>query len=325
MRAAVVYNPVKADRRALEKAIEGAQPDDWDEAVWFETDADDDGRKAVEAAIAEGVDVALVAGGDGTVRMAAELLAGTDIALAVLPSGTGNLLARNLGIDLTFLRASVRTAYDGKDRRIDVGWAEFEREDGAKAKHAFVVIAGFGLDAAMVQNTDAELKKKVGWLAYVDAIVKSVQRIQRVRMRYRVDGGQQRTVGLNTLMVGNCGALTGNVVLLPDARIDDGRLDVAILRPKDAFGWLQVVKYVTVNSALLTRVLRRKRLIGPQKAVPTLGYGQCAEFKARLDEPMPVQIDGDPYGEAIAMRFSIQPGALTVKAPQRVSLARPTS
>lgn len=321
----MVYNPVKADRRALERAVASAQPSDWDDALWFETAADDDGRAAVESAIAEGVDVALVAGGDGTVRMAAELLAGTDIALAVLPSGTGNLLARNLGIDLTFLRASVRTAYDGKDRRIDVGWAEFEREDGDKAKHAFVVIAGFGLDAAMVQNTDAELKKRVGWLAYVDAIVKSVRRIQRVRMRYRVDGGQQRTVGLNTLMVGNCGALTGNVVLLPDARIDDGRLDVAILRPKDAYGWLQVVKYVTVNSALLTRVLRRRRLIGPQKAVPTLGYGQCTEFKARLDEPMPVQIDGDPYGEAIAMRFTIQPGALTVKAPRRVSITRPVS
>ncbi|GAA2171107.1 diacylglycerol kinase family protein [Agrococcus versicolor] len=325
MRAAVVYNPVKADRRALEKAIAGAQPDDWDEPVWFETAADDDGRKAVEDAVAEQVDVLLVAGGDGTVRMAAEILAGTDTALALVPSGTGNLLARNLGIDVTFLRASVRTAFDGKDRRIDVGWAEFEQPGGAKQKHAFAVIAGFGLDAAMIENTDSELKRKVGWLAYVDAIVKSFQRIQRVRMRYRVDGGQQRTVGLNTLMVGNCGALTGNVVLLPEASIDDGRLDIAILRPKDAYGWLQVAKYVAVNSALLTRVLRRRRLIGPQKAVPTLGYGQCRSFAARLDEPMPVQIDGDSYGEAIAMRFTIQPNALIVKAPTRVPLARPVS
>lgn len=325
MRAAVVYNPVKADRRALEKAVASAQPREWDEALWFETDADDDGRKAVESAVAEDVDVVLVAGGDGTVRMAAEILAGTGTALALLPSGTGNLLARNLGIDVTFLRASVRTAYDGRDRRIDVGWAEFERPDGGRAKHAFAVIAGFGLDAAMIENTDSELKRRLGWLAYVDAIVKSFQRIRRVRMRYRVDGGQQRTVGLNTLMVGNCGALTGNVVLLPDAKVDDGRLDVAILRPKDAYGWLQVVKYVAVNSALLTRVLRRRRLIGPQKAVPTLGYGQCTSFKARLDEPMPVQIDGDPYGEAIAMQFTIQPNALVVKAPHRVPLARPVS
>lgn len=325
MRAAVVYNPVKADRDALEKAVAAAQPEGWDEPLWFETAADDDGRKAVEDAVAESVDVVLVAGGDGTVRMAAEILAGTDTALALVPSGTGNLLARNLGIDVTFLRSAVRTAFEGRDRAIDVGWAEFERPDGSRAKHAFAVIAGFGLDAAMIENTDDELKRKVGWLAYVDAIVKSFQRIQRVRMRYRVDGGQQRTVGLNTLMVGNCGALTGNVVLLPDAKIDDGLLDVAILRPNDVYGWLQVIKYVAVNSALLTRVLRRRRLIGPQKPVPTLGYGQCSSFRARLEAPMPVQIDGDPYGEAVAMRFTVQREALVVKAPQRVPLARPVA
>lgn len=316
MRAAVVFNPVKVDRKALARAIEGAQPEDWDEALWFETAEDDQGKQAAEDARDAGVDVVLVAGGDGTVRVAAEALAGSDTALALVPSGTGNLLARNLGIDVTFLRASVRTAFDGRDRPIDLGWTEFERPDGEQVRHGFAVIAGFGLDAAMIENTDDELKKRVGWLAYVDAIVKSVKRIKRAKMRYRVDGDQQRTVGLNTLMVGNCGALQGNVVLLPDAEVDDGRLDVAIVRPDDLFGWLQVAKFVAVNSAMLHRVLRRQKLVGPQKNVPTLGYGQCERFDARLDGPMPVQVDGDAFGEAVAMRFTVQRHALTVKVPQ---------
>lgn len=301
----------------MEKAIAGAQPEDWEPALWFETAEDDDGKAAVEEARDSEADVVLVAGGDGTVRVAAEALAGSGIGMALLPSGTGNLLARNLGIDVTFLRASVRTAFDGRDRDIDLGWAELERPDGTRAKHAFAVIAGFGLDAAMIENTDSDLKKRVGWLAYIDGITKSLKKISRVGMRYRVDGEARRAVSLNTLMVGNCGALTGNVVLLPDARIDDGKLDIAILRPQDAYGWLQVVKYVAVNSALLHRVLRRRRLIGPQKQVPTLGYGQCRTFQARLDEPMPVQIDGDPFGEVVAMRFSVQRAALRVKVPQR--------
>lgn len=315
MHAAVVYNPAKADQRALEKAITATQPTDWDEPQWFETSKDDNGQQAAKDAVAAGADLVLVAGGDGTVRVAAEVLAGSDVPMALVPAGTGNLLARNLRIDVTFLRAAVRTAFDGHDRLVDLGWAEFEHTDGSKTKQAFAVMAGFGLDAAMIEATNEDLKKRLGWLAYVDAIGKALRRVNRVKMRYRVNDDQQRSVSLNTLIVGNCGVLTGNVVLLPDARIDDGLLDVAIVRPDDVYGWLQVVKYVAVNSALLHRVLRRRRIVGPQKNVPTLGYGQAKSFTARLDAPMPVQIDGDTFGEAIAMRFSIDKGALVVRVP----------
>ena len=107
MRAGIVFNPVKLSRDELAPQVETAQPLEWSEPAWFETAPDDGGAAAVRAALDAGVDLLIVAGGDGTVRIAADLITGTDVPLAIVPAGTGNLLARNLGIDVGRLRAAM--------------------------------------------------------------------------------------------------------------------------------------------------------------------------------------------------------------------------
>src|SRR5690606_1059326 len=113
----------------------------WAESLWLETTVDDPGTGQARDAAAQGAEVVLAAGGDGTVRAVAEGLRGSDVALALLPSGTGNLLARNLDLTLNHLAESVTTAFTGKDRAIDLGVAELRREDGAIQTHAFLVMA----------------------------------------------------------------------------------------------------------------------------------------------------------------------------------------
>ena len=120
-RAAIILNPTKLDdlsllRRRVDSEVLSAG---WRPTVWLETTAEDPGHAAARAALDAGVDLVLVAGGDGTVRVVASELAGTGVSMALLPSGTGNLLARNLSVPLD-TDAALRLALTGRPRRIDV-------------------------------------------------------------------------------------------------------------------------------------------------------------------------------------------------------------
>ncbi len=270
----------------------------------------------VDAALDAGVDLLIVAGGDGTVRIAADAATGARVPLAIIPAGTGNLLARNLGIDVTSLRNAVRTAFEGADRDVDLGELEIEAPDGTRSKHAFAVMVGFGLDAEMIDKTDEGLKKKVGWLAYVDAAGRVISSLDKVRVHVRLDGGRTVRSTVNTMVIGNCGTVTNGIILLPDAAIDDGMLDIALVRPRGIRGWAQLAGYVARNNMLVTKLLRRRGHLGRQRSGPALGYGQAKETHARLEEPRAVQVDGDVVGEAIALRASVREDALTVRVPR---------
>src|SRR5699024_8941269 len=111
------------------------------------------------------------AGGDGTVRAVAEHLADSeaDADLGIVPLGTGNLLARNLGVPIDDIDAAVERAVAGESRRIDIGWAEAD-----EWRYAFAVMAGFGIDAHMITETDDDLKDRAGWVAYVESLGRAV-------------------------------------------------------------------------------------------------------------------------------------------------------
>ena len=165
-KAALVYNPIKVDADALRATVTRlASEAGWSEPLFYETTVDDLGDDVTRQALDEGVNTVLVAGGDGTVRAVSEAMSGSGVPMAIVPSGTGNLLARNLKLPLTEPDAMVRAVFDGDTLAMDVGWTELARPDGTTAEHAFVVMGGIGLDAAMIANTSPQLKKTVGWVA----------------------------------------------------------------------------------------------------------------------------------------------------------------
>lgn len=311
-----MYNPTKVDLAALESVVAAAERRaGWKRSLWFETTEEDPGVGQAREALEKGADVVMAAGGDGTVRAVAHALRGTGVPLGLLPAGTGNLLARNLELTLDDLEHAVGTAFTGKDRAIDVGTVEAERPDGSRNKNTFLVMAGVGLDAQMIANTNSELKKRVGWLAYVDAIARSLRGNNRVRMRFTVDGSAIRTMSAHTVLVGNCGSLPGNILLLPDAAVDDGVFDVVALRPKGVVGWVQIwVKIVWENGVLRRTVVGRK-LMSYTKEVRTLRYLKGKSFVARLSRPEEYELDGDPFGKAIALRATVEHLGLIVKVP----------
>jgi diacylglycerol kinase (ATP) len=315
-KAAIVVNPVKTDAAALRAALEAAERrHGWDETLWLETTADDPGTGQTRQALEQGVDVVIAAGGDGTVRTVAEELHGTDTPLALLPAGTGNLLARNLDLTLDDVEHALDTAFDGDDRPIDVGIAEL-RDGGRTEKRTYLVMAGIGIDAQMIAATDDDLKAKAGWLAYAKAIGTVLRDKNELRLRYQLDGGRTRSVRAHTVLIGNCGSLPANILLLPEAAVDDGILDIVVLRPEGFVGWVQIVVKIFWENGVLRRTSVGRRLMGGDKQVRALNYLTGRELILRLDRPQDVELDGDLFGRVSALRTRVDPGSLRVRVPR---------
>lgn len=311
--AAVVYNPTKVDVGEIRQAVEREGSAAGWTTLWYETTEEDPGQGQAREALAEGANVVIAAGGDGTVRAVAEVVKGTDAALALLPSGTGNLLARNLELTLDDLEHSIHVAFSGGDRLIDVANLEVSRPDDVVDTYAFLVMAGVGLDAKIMSNTDSELKEKVGWLAYAQALVVSLRDKDALRLHYRFDRGRTHTVRTQTIIVGNCGSLPANILLLPDAVVDDGLLDVAVLKPETIGGWLQVVFKVFWENGIVKRTKLGRKLDGVD--VAAVDYAQVRELEVRLNHPHEIEVDGDPFGPAVAFTVRVEPEGLRVKVP----------
>lgn len=316
-RAALVVNPIKLDsaddRARIDKIMAEAG---WAPPLWLETTVEDPGAGATRTAVAEGVDLVVVAGGDGTVRECAGALAGTGVPLAVVPSGTGNLLARNLGLPID-LADAVHVAVHGRDRAIDLGAIDPD-EPGGEIRH-FTAMAGIGLDAAMVADAPDALKKKVGWPAYAVSATRHL-RDARMRVTLRIDDGPPITRRARMVLVGNVGALQAGMQLLPGAEPDDGMLDVVVFAPYGMTGWAHAT----------LRVVGRRRRDEPQAPDRQLRRRPIEHFTGRKVEvetarPEPRELDGDPIGPGTRLTVHVRPGVLTVRVPDGVVALRPES
>jgi diacylglycerol kinase family enzyme len=267
------------------------------------------------SAIRRGAHVVLVAGGDGTVRAVAEGLRDSKVAMAVVPSGTGNLLARNLDLPLNSVDDAITIAFHGTNRDIDLGLAAITRENGHREEHVFLVMAGLGIDAKMVANTRSELKKAVGWLAYIDGTIRSIPSLEPVRLRYSRDNGPERHIAVHSIMIGNCGSLPGGLLLIPDAKPDDGILDIVALRPQGAFGWLRVWNKIAWENGVLRKSAVGRKILDLSKDVKDVTYWRGKDLSLWVTSPQEFQLDGDEFGEAVHVHASVQPGSLTVRVP----------
>ena len=247
----------------------------------------DPGAGQTQRALDEGVDVVLVAGGDGTVAQAVGVLAGTHVALALLPVGTGNLLARNLGLPLDLGEALDRAAGSGRDH-IDVLQA-----DG----RCFTVMAGLGFDATMMRETDDAGKTRFGWLAYLGGGFRALRRTPRRRYAISVDGRPHVRITALAVMIGNVGQLQGGMDVLPDADPRDGRLDVIVLAPRT---WRDTL-------GLVARIARGHLRTSPRT---TMFQGRTATVS--VDKPVAAEFDGDYAGEISELAVTVLPKAHAV-------------
>lgn len=307
--AGIVWNPSKTTRKDLETAISDLADVN---ASWFETSEDDPGRAATQKARDAGVDVVLAAGGDGTVRAVAEHLAETNsrVDLGIIPLGTGNLLARNLDVPLDDLSAAFTRALTTEARPIDIGWAEVTLSPGVE-RFAFTVMAGFGIDAHMITETNDDFKDKAGWFAYVESLGRAVSASEVIDMRLALGDQETRQEKAHTLIVGNCGTLQGGITLLPDADPGDGELDLLVLHSDGIAGWMDAMRTMVWDNGL-KRLLKGNGDQAAQSSDSTT-HRRITKLVIDLDEPRVFEVDGDDVGETTHIAISIQPSAVSVR------------
>lgn len=302
-RAAVIANPSKlADiDQVREELLAVFRRWGWDdEPLWLETTPEDPGRGQALDALAAGVDVVCALGGDGTVRCVADALVGTTTPLVILSAGTGNLLARNLRMKNKSFADSLQVALAGRTQVIDTMAVELDvNGDGVFDEPTTgTVMTGVGLDADIINSTNESLKAQIGWLAYPLAGGPHLRHsLHQMTVTYD-DESPSPTRGLTSVLVGNCGKLTGGVRLMPEAVIDDGQLDTVELRADGVLGWLPLVTQVLSGSLTRTNAVRHRR---------------SGSVTITSQTPALVEVDGDVVGPVHGIRVTIQPHSLYVR------------
>ncbi len=253
-------------------------------------------------------DRCIVAGGDGTLRQVVQYLMQEHIRIpiGIIPVGTGNILARNLGISLDVEHAA-KTALNGKPREIDIGKAKIAGEQPL----FFTGIAGLGLDAKIMEKTDSKLKRRIGWVAYIEGGIRALP-AKFQKFTITVDGAEPRKVKVLTLIIANTGTLPGHVELIPDARVDDGNLDVAVIGPRWIWNWIDVLGRITWQNRFIRPIVLGRKIMDATADLKSLEYLRGKKIKVESETKCTLQVDGDPIKSVNQVSFEVIPKALLV-------------
>ena len=257
----------------------------------YETREDENLIAVVQKAIQQGYDIIVAAGGDGTVSAVAAGMIFSEVPLLILPVGTGNLLARDLGIPMDINR--VLDLVDGK--------SSIQMLDAMKINDRhYVLNVGVGLSSLIIKSTDRQQKRRFGILAYIKTAVQSLFGLQPHSFRLVVDGKKFR-LRASEVLIAN-GGLLGVQLPFEDVHVypDDGRADMFVIKARTLLDYLELLYYI----------IRRK-----PRAAPKMFYIQAAEYiQIESGGPLPAQADGEVIGET-PVSIQIVPGAVRVLIP----------
>jgi diacylglycerol kinase family enzyme len=209
----------------------------------------------------------------------------------------------------------VAAAFGENITKTDVGLARITREGGDVEEHAFVVMAGIGLDAAMIANTRPQLKKHMGWVAYVDGAARALPGAKPFRVIYSLDESRLHTTRVQSVLFANCGQLPAGIALIPDASLDDGLLDIMVIQPTGWFGWLGVWRKVWWDNSVLRRFRAGRRVLERRGRNTSIHYLRGGSMEIATTPPQPIELDGDEFGDGQSLTCSVRPGALLTIMP----------
>jgi diacylglycerol kinase (ATP) len=289
-RVGVLAHSAKTLGGGLDELRKTLATNDIDDPAWYEVLKSKRVPVQVRKLLEEGVELIFVWGGDGTVQRVIDTVAGAPVALAILPAGTANLFATNLGIPKD-LGEAVQIGLHGSRRKVDVGRVNGEH---------FGVMAGTGLDALMIRDADAGLKDAVGRFAYVWTGAKNVKQTP-IEMRVKVDGATWFKGEASCLLVGNVGHIMGGFAAFPDARPDDGRLNIGVVTAAGAMDWVRTLS---------------RSAIGDVEGSPFVETTSGEVFDVELGKAIPYELDGSVRKKTKRLKFKVRPEAITICVPK---------
>jgi len=246
-------------------------------------------RQLAEAALAAGITTVLAWGGDGTINEVASVLAFRPAVLGVIPSGSGNGLARELGIPLT-PREAFAAALRGRERTIDCGELE---------GHLFFNIGGVGLDAQVAHQFATHTTTRRGFSRYLEITSRELFRYAPDEHTIVVDGAVVRSRALMVAIAN--GRQYGNGALIaPEASLDDGALDVVVVDNRPAWRALFQIPYV---------------FTGQIARVPGVTMLRGASVEITSGRPVIFHVDGEPFVGGVRITAHVHPRALRVRVP----------
>jgi YegS/Rv2252/BmrU family lipid kinase len=248
-------------------------------------------RDAVEAAIRQGFQLCVAVGGDGTVSRVASGLVNSGIPLAIVPTGTGNVLARDLGIPATLEGALHLLCDTHRTQTIDAM---------AIGKRLLFIAVGVGVSGLMMRDTGRAEKRRFGRIAYLRTGFRSLLGVQPHAFQLQIDG-QHHHLSAAEVMVANLGAVgEPSIRWGPHVLVNDATVDICVVRARSALDLVRIAGTV---------LLRR------QRQDPNLRFLRAQQHvHIAADLPLPVQGDGDFVGYT-PVQIRVVPSALRVIVP----------
>ncbi len=305
--ATIIYNPLAgpADLAAVMQRI----ATHWQDVGWEinirPTEAAGHATQLAADAVEQGRQLVLAAGGDGTLGEVVNGLAGSLTVMGVLPAGTANSFARELKLPLpgllheNNLLAASDALMAGYIQTVDLGYTE----DPAKKNGRYWILwAGTGADSYLVNELEPRPKwsKRIGWPSYIVQGIPTLPRFSHLHARIEVDGHHFEDDYI-LVLISNCQRYAGGFITLsPDAKVDDGLLEV----------WLFGGRGLLTMSRHAIRALQ-----GQASKEPDALLLRGKQIIVHTQAPMPVQTDGEPAGHT-PLQCRVMPASLKLLTPQ---------
>lgn len=314
-RLAIIANPtagVAAGKGARDRLINAAQHElercGFQVAMWLSSNSQEV-TELTEQAIREGFKIVVAAGGDGTVngvvnglmrQCEAGNIAPGDVTLGVLPIGTGNVFAYNMGLPREW-RQACRVIRAGEKRIIDVGLAIHRSPENPETVESryFVLMAGMGYDAKVIEDTSLRLKFVLRDYAYALRSLLNVVLHKGTQVTLTFPDGQTYSRESWLVMIGNAASYAWDIKVTKHAEIDDGLLDICLMPFEN--------KVISVQQAM-------QILMGQHIESGIAQYWQSRGVIVDSEPPIPVQLDGDSWAST-PVEICLLPASLSVFAP----------
>ncbi|MGC8879665.1 MAG: diacylglycerol/lipid kinase family protein [Anaerolineae bacterium] len=305
MKACLILNPAAGSAYFHHHIVEGVRY--LESCGWqvkrMETAAKGDAIQLARRCAEDGYDVAIAVGGDGTINEVVNGLVGSDTALGVIPAGTANVYAADVGIPIWSplrphaVREAAGIIHTGQHHRLDLG--HIQLADGQE--RYFFMWCGIGLDAAVTREVRSEHTRRLGYLAWGIASVMVALNFMGHRGQVTVDRRKLRR-RLLWVVVSN-GQLYGRLWrIAPDAKMDDGQLDVTVFEGRGIFSTIHHILGLT---------------LGFHVRDPRVHQYRCSSVSVRTRKPLPVHVDAETVGTT-PVRISVVPRAVTVILPPKL-------
>ncbi len=268
-----------------------------------ETDPENGGEEIARQAVADGVTHLIACGGDGTVMSVVNGMSHAGekngeeknaskpkTVLSIIPGGTANLLAGALDIP-TDTKEAVAIAVAGQEREIDLGKC---------GENVFALGVGLGLTERLVSQTSAEEKETIGKLAYAKAMLSELG-VKPITFSFKLDDKPEQTARGVAVVIANSGKIGGALEFAPDAKMDDGLLDLCILR---RFYFRDLLR------------MAWRSLLGNLPGDRAVAFYQAKRIEIKSDPPLDLQVDGEVVDLTTPLVTGVLPKALRVRVPQ---------